>query len=236
MCPGKSQGKKRLSELADALESVAHEPDHMHQCVNNDAEIGQFGADAVAEAGSHPFGAGEHVRPPHPGAQIHHAEDDAEQRPNPQQPGGLHAVDEKHHHEPHRAGHVDAAGAVRHADDPPRKAFAGEKIGLRVFRRLLGRPPSDQAHQDQIQNDDREIDRMHDARLVSRRRQMGAVPPAGRTPSPPAAHALPLTRGHVSGKALSRRCFAIHAGHFSRCSTNSCRLHVASAQYLSAPP
>jgi len=50
---------------------------------------------------------------------------------------------------------------VRHADDPPRQAFAGEEIGLGILGGLLRHPPADGDHQQEVENDYQQVERMH---------------------------------------------------------------------------
>lgn len=137
-------GEEGFGEFPDAAEGVAEEADDVDHGVDDDADVGEFGALGVAEAGAHPFGAGEHVGAADPGAEVDHAEDDAEERPDPEEPGGFDAVDVEHHDEPHGAGDVNAGGAMGDADDPPGEAFAGEEVGLGALGGLGGRPPANQ--------------------------------------------------------------------------------------------
>ena len=157
-----SQPAGTVDEAADALEGEVQEPDNAHQGVDDHAEYASSDAEALAEAGPHPFGPREHVRTADPGAQVDHAEDDVEQRPDPQQPDAFDAVDEEHRHEPHRAADVQPAGSVGDADDPPRHALVGQKVGLGVLGGFSGHPPADGQHQQQVEDDDEDIGGMHE--------------------------------------------------------------------------
>ena len=156
-----------LDEAADALEGEIQEAHDADQGIYHDAEIRQFRAEALAEAGPHPLGPREHVGAADPSAQVDHAEDHVEQRPNPEQPHALDAVDEEHGHEPHRAADVQTAGTVGDADDPPGHALVSQEVGLGVLGRLARDPPADGQHQQHIQHDDQNIDGVHASAFLS---------------------------------------------------------------------
>ena len=201
-------------ELADPFEGHRQEGDDAHDGVDHDADVGQLGAEALAESRSHPLGPGQDVRPPDPGPEVDHAKDHVEQGPDPQQPDALDAVDEEHHDEPHRAGDIDAAGAVGDADHPPRQALARQEVGFRVLRGHLRHDPAHGHHHQQVRYDDRDVQWMHERLLVAESQ---------------------LNRTYGTN-GTNRTCWVIHAGQRSRCCTSSSRSQVATAQYLSPPP
>ena len=108
--------------------------------------------------------------------QVDLAEHPVEQGPYPGDEGRLDAVREKHRYEPHRAGNVEAAGAVRGADYVPGQGPASEEVCTEVLRGPFGQQPAESNDCEKITSYDENVDgvqlQLHlDSFLLGRARQ-----------------------------------------------------------------
>ena len=150
-----------LDEDADADEAVGEESEHAQHGEADHDVLRELAAEAGAEAGLDPLGAGEHVRAAQPGREVDHQEHLVEHRPQPRNPDALQAVHDAERDEPHRAGDVEHAGRVRQAQHVPGEGLAGEVVRFDALRSTAARDQADRDGRQHVQAYDGQVDGLH---------------------------------------------------------------------------
>ena len=116
----------------------------------HDAQMGEIGAGAAAEAKLNPLGPGQHVRAPQPGAQEHHQKNLIEHRPQERQPDALEPVGEEPVDHQHRARDVEHARGIGDAEQIPGQRLAAEEVRIEILGAALGDPEADEDRRHEI--------------------------------------------------------------------------------------
>ena len=154
--PGEESGGK----LANAFEAVSEKSNDADEGVDDDDDVGELSATALAESRLNPFRAGHHIGTPQPGGEVNHQENLVEGRPKPGNPDAFDAIHKHPIDQQHSPADIKHSGSIRDAEDIPGHDVAAEEVGLHIARGTMRNPIADQDGECEVGNDDGNVNGM----------------------------------------------------------------------------